>query len=167
MREPAQSYNHKIKVLLPEPNSAKHQQLADRLSFFSSSSLAPSRSSPAPGVINLSCILCFENETENINEARIEHFHICFPPRSICVRVRLAVWFLVMRGYGTWRQPNNTPPPSPHHAESDVPKQKKKVFICFCTIYIFAKSSLFRLHDGVRRFILLSNKRLLGCGFCQ
>lgn len=68
MREP--SYNHKIKVLLPEPNS-ETQQLADCLFFFIISL------SPNPGVINLLCISYFENETENIKPESVFHFLLC------------------------------------------------------------------------------------------
>lgn len=99
MREPTQSYNHKIKVLLLSSPIAKNTQQLPVSPF---SLPPPSLSSVSFYLVSstFSYISYFENETENIKpeKLRIEHFHVCFSFYSLCDSGIVYVC-LVMRGY--------------------------------------------------------------------
>lgn len=162
MREPARSYNHKIKVLLPEPNSAKRQQLADCLLLSLSISPAPHHRCHQPFVY-----FVFWKRNWKHKRSSYRTFSCLFSsPLRLCVC--LVVCFLVMRGYGMKTAQQHDPPPS-HPTSCGVrqPQTKKslRVIICFCTICIFAKS--FQLQWGRRRVFAFSSNRhsLSGCGF--
>lgn len=106
MEEPAQSYNHKIKVLSPEPNSAKHNNWP--IAFFCPLPFSDSRApSPSPQCHQPLCILYFENETENIKpeKLRIEHFHVCFP---LSLYARALVSCICFGYAGLWHEDSNT-----------------------------------------------------------
>lgn len=136
MREPTRSYNHKIKVLLLEPNSAKRQQLADCLLLSLSISPAQHHRCHQPFVY-----FVFWKRNWKHKRSSYRTFSCLFSsPLRLCVC--LAVCFLVMRGYGMKTAQQHDPPPSltQHHAESDNPKQKK---VCEL-LFVFARFTYLR-----------------------
>lgn len=135
MREPARSYNHKIKVLLPEPNSAKRQQLADCLLLSLSISPAQHHRCHQPFVY-----FVFWKRNWKHKRSSYRTFSCLFSsPLRLCVC--LAVCFLVMRGYGMKTAQQHDPPPS--HPTSCGVRQPQTKKVCKL-LFVFARFTYLR-----------------------